>query len=114
MKKDLIFTPILFAIGIALFLLRTTGMMAHMVISVVGLVVLVVYTILTKNEWKVPAVEVIMRAFYGIALISGIVIKAVHGVAALSTIHKVSGTLFVALIIVSFVYKLATNKKVEK
>ena len=72
---------------------------------------LVLYAILTKKEWKLPTIEVIMRAFYGIALISGIVIRAVHGIIAVSIIHKVSAALFIALLIVLFVYKLATNKK---
>ena len=68
MKKDLIFAPILLVIGILLFLLRTTGMTAHIAISVVGLAVLVIYAIATKKEWKLPALEIVMRAFYGIAL----------------------------------------------
>ena len=73
MKKDLIFAPILLLIGVALCLLRLTGMTAHIVVSVVGVVALVVYTVLAKKKWKLPALEIIMRAFYGIALISGVV-----------------------------------------
>ena len=62
MKKDLIFTPAMLIIGALLFLLRTTGMTAHIAISVVGILVLIAYTVLTKKEWKIPALEVIMRA----------------------------------------------------
>ena len=36
MKKDLIFAPIMLPIGVLLFLLRATGMTAHIVISVIG------------------------------------------------------------------------------
>lgn len=111
MKKDLIFTPAMLLIGVLLFLLRATGMTAHIAISAVGVLVLIVYAVLTKKEWKIPALEVIMRAFYGIALIKGIVVMNVHGIVALSIIHKVSAVLFMVLIIVLFVHKAVTNKK---
>lgn len=111
MKKDLIFTPAMLVIGALLFLLRATGMTAHIVISAIGVAVLIIYAVLTKKEWKLPALEVIMRAFYGIALITGIVIMNVHGIVALAIIHKVSAVLFMALIIVLFTHKAITNKK---
>ena len=111
MKKDLIFTPAMLIIGALLFLLRTTGMTAHIAISVIGILVLIAYTVLTKKEWKIPALEIIMRAFYGIALITGIIIMNVHGIAALAIIHKVSAILFMALIIVLFTHKAIANKK---
>ena len=111
MKKDLIFAPIMLLVGAALFLLRFTGMSAHIAISVVGVLVLVAYTVLTKKEWKIPALEIIMRAFYGIALITGIVIMNVHGIVALAIIHKISAVLFTAFIIALLSYKLANKKK---
>ena len=111
MKKDLIFAPILLLVGAALFLLRFTGLPVHIAISIAGVIALAVYTVLTKKEWKIPALEIIMRACYGIALISGIVIMNVHGVAAISVIHKASAVLFMALIIVLFVAKTALQKK---
>ena len=111
MKKDLIFAPVLLLVGVALCLLRFTGMPVHIAISVVGALVLVAYTVLTKKEWKIPALEIIMRTFYGIALITGIVIMNVHGIVALAIIHKVSAVLFTALIIALLSYKLATKKK---
>ena len=98
-------------VGVLLFLLRATGMTAHIAISVVGILVLIVYTVLTKRDWKIPALEIIMRAFYGIALISGLVILKVHGIAALSILHKASAVLFMALIIVLLTHKVVTNKK---
>ena len=94
MKKDLIFAPIMLLIGVLLFLLRATGMPAHIVISVIGVLALIAYTVLTKKEWKIPALEILMRAFYGVALITGIVIMNVHGIVALALIHKVSAVLF--------------------
>ena len=111
MKKDLIFAPIMLFIGLLLFLLRATGMTAHIVISVIGVLALIAYTVLTKKEWKIPALEILMRAFYGVALITGIVIMNVHGIVALAVIHKVSAVLFMALIIVLLTHKVVTNKK---
>ena len=111
MKKDLIFAPIMLLIGVLLFLLRSTGMTAHIVISVIGVLALIAYTVLTKKEWKIPALEILMRAFYGVALITGVVIMNVHGIVALAVIHKVSAVLFMALIIVLLIHKAAMNKK---
>ena len=111
MKKDLIFAPVMLIVGVLLFLLRTTGMTAHIIISVIGILVLIAYTVLTKKQWKIPALEVLMRAFYGIALITGIVIMNVHSIVAFSVIHKVSAVLFMALIIFLLTHKAATNKK---
>ena len=113
MKKDLIFAPALLAIGVLLFLLRATGMTAHIVISVIGVFALIAYTVLTKKEWKIIPLEILMRAFYGIALIIGIVIMNVHGIVALAVIHKVSAVLFMALIIVLLVTKLASQKDAD-
>ena len=113
MKKDFIFVPILLLVGVALFLLRYTGMPVHIAISVVGALVLAAYTVLTKKEWKIPVLEIIMRAFYGIALVSGIVIMNIEGIVALAIIHKISAVLFMVLIIVLLSYKLAINKKTK-
>ena len=101
MKKDLIFAPIMLVIGVLLFLLRATGMTAHIVISVIGVLVLIAYTVLTKKEWKIPALEILMRLCYGVALITGIVIMNVHGIAALAIIHQATAALFVVLLVAS-------------
>ena len=111
MKKDLIFAPIMLLIGVLLFLLRATGMTAHIAISVIGVLVLIAYAVLTKKDWKIPALEILMRAFYGIALITGIVIMNVHGIVALAVIHKVSAVLFFALLVILLAYKVALNKR---
>ena len=111
MKKDLIFAPILLLVGVALFLLRFTGMPVHIAISVVGALALVAYTVLAKKEWRIPALEIVMRAFYGIALITGIVVLNVHDVAAMGIIHKVSALLFLASIVALLASKAFSNKK---
>ena len=110
MKKDLIFAPLMLVIGVLLFLLRATGMTAHIIISIIGVLTLVVYTIATNKEWKLPVLEVLMRVFYGIALITGIVMMNVHGIAALGIVHKAGAALFALLLIVLFVHKLVTKK----
>ena len=107
MKKDLIFTPALLLIGIALFLLKATGLTAHIAISVIGILVLAAYTVATKKEWKIPALEILMRLCYGIALITGILIMNVHGIAAIAIAHKAGAALFVLLLVVLFVLKRA-------
>ena len=111
MKKDLIFAPAMLLIGVLLFMLRATGMTAHIVISVIGVLVLIAYAVLTKKDWKIPVLEIIMRAFYGIALITGIVIMNIYDIVALTIIHKASAVLFMALVIVLLTHKVATNKK---
>lgn len=111
MKKDLIFAPAMLVIGILLFLLRATGMTAHIVVSVIGVLVLIAYAVLTRKEWKIPALEIIMRVFYGIALITGIVIMNVHGIVALAVVHKVSAVLFLVLLVFLFVHKAVSNQK---
>ena len=111
MKKDLIFAPVLVLVGALLGMLDWIGMPAHIAVSVLGIFVLAVYTSLTKKEWKIPALEILMRLFYGLALISGIVLMNVTGVVALAIVHKIFAVLFVALLVVLFVIKLATNKR---
>ena len=111
MKKDLIFAPAMLAICVLLFLLGATGITAHIVISVIGVLVLIAYTVLTIKEWKMHALEILMRAFYGIALITGILIMNINGIIALAVIHKVSAVLFTALIIVLLSSKTVLCKK---
>lgn len=111
MKKDLIFSPILLVVGVLLFLLRFTGLPAHIAISVVGILALVAYTVLTKKEWKIPILEIVMRVLYGLALITGIVIMAAKGIAALAIIHKVCAALFVVALLILLVHKIIVSKK---
>ena len=110
MKKDLIFTPAMLLIAILLFLYSATGLAAHIVISVIGLLVLAVYTSATRKEWKIPALEISMRAFYGISLITGAIANATE-VLALDIIHKCGGALFTVLLVVLFIQKLIACKK---
>ncbi len=110
MKKDLIFAPILLVVGVLLGLLKLTGMPVHIAISVVGTIVLVVYTVLTKKDWKISALEIGMRASYGIALISGIVLKIKY-IVTLDIVHKIFAISFVVALVVLFIHKLITREK---
>ena len=110
MKKDLLFSLPLILIAVLLFLLRMTGMTAHIIVSVIGLALLIVYTIVTKKAWKLPAFEIVMRVFYGIALVSGIILMNVHGIVALSIAHKVCAALFVVLLVVLLIHKAKSRK----
>ena len=98
MKKNILFLIPMLLVVVALFLLRATGMTAHIAVSVVGLVLLIAYTVATKKEWKNPALEILQRVFYGVALITGVVLMNVHGIAIISIIHKISAVLFVILL----------------
>ena len=113
MKKDLIFAPIMLVVGILLFLLKATGIAVHIAVAVLGIFALAVYTAATKKSWKIPALEIIMRACYGIALITGTIVLKVKGIAALNIAHKASAALFVLLLVVLFVHKLIVSKKVK-
>ena len=111
MKKDLIFASLLLIVSVLLGLLKETGMTAHIIFSVVGAVILVVYTALTKKEWKIPALEIGMRVSYAIALISGIVLKIKY-VSVVGIIHKIFAVLFiVALIVLAIQQLICKNKK---
>ena len=111
MKKDMIFAPAMLLIAILLFLYSATGLAAHIAFSVLGVLVLAVYTSATRKEWKTPALEILMRAFYGIALVTGVVLMNVQDIDVLAICHKVSAGLFVALLVVLFVCKLITKKE---
>ena len=52
-----------------------------------------------------------MRACYGVALITGIVLTQVHGVAPLGIAHKIFCVLFIALLIVLLASKAFAKKE---
>ena len=98
MKKKMLFLVPMLIVAVLLFMLRATGMKVHIAVSLVGLVLLIAYTIATKTEWRNPGLEILLRVCYGIALISGVVLMNVHGAMAVSIIHKISAVLFVILL----------------
>ena len=105
MIKNIIFVVLMAVVSVLLSMLEMTGMAVHIAISVVGLILLVVYALTTKKTWKCPALEVIGRVFYAIALITGVVIMNVHGIVALNIIHRACATLFVVIFAVTEIHK---------
>ena len=105
MKKKVLFLIPMLIVAVLLFMLRATGMKVHIAVSVVGLALLIAYTVATKKEWKCPALEILQRVCYGIALITGVVLMNVHGIAAVSVVHKIGAVLFVILLVVAEIHK---------
>ena len=85
-------------------------MPVHIAISVVGVAVLIVYTVLTIKEWKILVLEIGMRASYGVALITGIVLKIKY-IAVIGVFHKIFAIVFLVALIDLFVSKLISMKK---
>lgn len=109
MKRNVLFPALILLAGVLFFFLRATGMTAHIILSVVGLALLVAYTVLTKKAWHVPALEILMRVFYAIALISGAAMMRVHGVLLISVVHKLGAILFILTFLLVEVPKVCSK-----
>ena len=105
MKKNVLFLIPMIIAMVLLFMLRVTGMKVHIAVSVIGLVLLIAYTVVTKKEWKIPALEILQRVCYGIALITGALLMNVQGITAVSIIHKISAVLFAVLLVATEIHK---------
>ena len=105
MKKNVLFLIPMIIVATLLFLLRATGMAVHIAVGVIGLALLIAYTIATKKEWKIPALEITMRVFYAVALITGVVLMKEHGILAIAVVHKVSAALFAVLLVETGIHK---------
>ena len=105
MKKNLMFVIPMVIVAVLLFMLRATGITAHIALSVIGLAVLVAYALDTKKTWKCPAFEILHRVCYAIALISGIALKGGCTFVAMPIAHKVGAVLFIVLLIATEIHK---------
>lgn len=105
MNKNRFFLIAMLAVSVLLFLLRTTGMPVHIAVSVLGLAVMIPITLKTRKEWDKPALEILMRAMYLVAIITGGALMKVHGIAALGIIHKIGAALFVILLLALYIPK---------
>ena len=105
MNKNRIFLLSMVLVSVLLFMLRMTGLTAHIIVSVAGLAVMIPLTLATRKEWKMPALEVVMRAMYFVAIITGGILMKVHGIAALGMVHKISAALFAVLLLVLYIPK---------
>ena len=111
MKKNIIFSSLIILATAALFMLKFTKMPAHIAVSVIGLALLIAFSVLTRKSWKLPALEIASRICYFVAMVTGIVLMNVNGVAALPVVHKISAALFAVLFVFLFVHKLVAKKK---
>ena len=105
MNKNRVFLLGMLAVSVLLALLRVTGLVPHIIVSVVGLAIMIPYTVKTRKEWKIPALEVIMRLMYLVAIVTGGVLMKVHGVAALGMVHKIGAAAFVVLLLALYIPK---------
>jgi hypothetical protein len=105
MNKNLVFMISMIAVSLLLFLLRVTGLTAHIIVSLLGLVIMIPYTLKTKGEWTKAPLEILMRVMYLIAIVTGGALMKVHGVAALGIAHKISAAVFVVLLLVLYLPK---------
>ena len=105
MNKNRFFLLSMIVVSLLLFLLRMTGLTAHIIVSVLGLAIMIPISLKTKSEWTKPALEIIMRAMYLIAIVTGGVLMKVHGVAALGIAHKIGAALFVILLLALYIPK---------
>lgn len=105
MNKNRVFLISMLLVSALLFLLRLTGLIPHIIVSVIGLVIMIPLTIKTKSDWKIPALEILMRAMYIAAIVSGGMLMKLHGVAALGIVHKISAAIFLLLLLVLYIPK---------
>ena len=105
MNKNRIFLISMVLVSVLLFMLRMTGLGAHIIVSVAGLAVMIPLTLQTRKEWKIPALEVIMRAMYLVAVITGGMLMKLQGIAALGIVHKIGAALFAVLLLVLYIPK---------
>ena len=105
MNKNRFFLIAMIAVTALLFMLRMTGMAAHIGVSVLGLAIMIPITLKTRKEWKIPALEIIMRVMYLIAVVTGGAMMKLHGVAALGMVHKIGAAVFAVLLLVLYIPK---------
>lgn len=105
MNKNRVFLISMLLVSVLLFLLRLTGLIPHIIVSVIGLAIMIPLTIKTKSDWKIPALEIIMRTMYVVAIVSGGMLMKLHGIAALGIVHKISAAIFLLLLLVLYIPK---------
>ena len=99
MNKNRFFLISMLVVSALLVLLRMTGLTAHIIVSVVGLAIMIPISVATRKEWNTPALEIIMRVMYFVAIVTGGALMKVHGVAALGIVHKIGAAAFMILLL---------------
>ena len=106
MTKNRIFLISMIVVSVLLWLLKMTGLTAHIIVSVLGLAIMIPITVATCKEWKFRALEVIMRVMYFVAIVTGGVLMKVQGVPAIGIIHKIGAAAFVILLLALYLPKV--------
>ena len=104
MKMNRFFLFSMIAVSLLLFVL-TSDMTAHIVVSVLGLVIMILFTLKTKGEWTNTSLESLMRIVYLSNMISGAARMQVPGVSTLDMLHKACAVLFLFLLLVLYIPK---------
>ena len=104
--KNKVFFFLMLAVSILLFLLRVTGMTAHIALSFVGIAVLVAFAVMNKKEWTKPALEILLRILFAVAVITGVVILKGAAVPVVAIVHKASAAVFAGMLLVLYLPKL--------
>ena len=105
MKKNCLFLIAMVVVSLLLFLLRMTGLTVHMIVSILGLAVMIPFTLKTKSTWSKTPLEILMRVMYLVAIVTGGALMKVHGLALLGVVHKIGAVLFLVLLLVLYVPK---------
>lgn len=105
MKKNRFFLIFMIIVSLLLLLAQVTGMTAHIMIALWGLLIMIVFTLKTKNEWNNASLELLMRFVYISELITGAALMRVPNVANLSMLHKACAALFIFLLLVLYIPK---------
>ena len=105
MKKNCLFLIAMVVVSLLLFLLRMTGLTVHMIVSILGLAVMIPFTLKTKSTWSKTPLEILMRVMYLVAIVTGGALMKVHGLALLGVVHKIGAVLFLVLLLVLYIPK---------
>lgn len=105
-------------VSILLFLLKFTGMNIHIFLGIAGLILTIVYTLMIKKDFKEytktsVVIEVLMRVFYAIALISGFLLKIIEVKLIVAKVHKIAAVIFSILLLITSIKKLMAKKQKE-
>ena len=103
--KNKVFFFLMLAVSVLLFLLRVTGMTAHIALSVVGIIALVAFAVMNKKEWNKPALEILLRVLFAVAVITGIVILKGAASPVVAIVHKASAAAFVVMLLALYLPK---------
>lgn len=111
MIGTILYTIIMLIISVLLFALKFTGMKIHIVLGILACIITIVYTLLIRKEIKEYSkksivIEVAMRVFLAIALITGFLLKPFGTIVFISIIHKASAVVFAILLLLVNIKKI--------